>query len=52
MMEDLAAVFQHSASIMQIEFTIYGFTLSFWDILIWSTAALIIGWLIVRFLTK
>jgi fatty acid desaturase len=48
--EELQAVIQVMVQIMQIPFTIWGFTLSFWDIML----ALIIGgvviYLIGRFL--
>lgn len=49
-MEDLAATLNAAAEIMRLPFTIYGFTLSFWDIMIWSVVAGIIVFLIWRFL--
>lgn len=49
-MEDLKALFDACVELMQVPFTIYGFTLSWWDIWIWSMIAGLILWFIVRFL--
>lgn len=51
-MEDLAAVFAASLEVMQVPMTLYGFTFSWWDVLIWGTLATVVGTLIVRFLWK
>ena len=48
-MEDFAAVITYCVNIMKVPFTIWGFTLNLWDILIWSIVAGIIIYLIVRF---
>ncbi|MCQ4807542.1 hypothetical protein NE626_12030 [Intestinimonas massiliensis] len=48
-MEELAAVIALCVNILKMPFTIWGFTLNLWDILIWSLIAGIILWLIVRF---
>lgn len=49
-MEDLALLFTKTLEVMQIPFTIYGFTLSWWDIFIWSSLAAVVGYFIWRFL--
>lgn len=51
-MEDFKAMIQGAVQIMQIPFTIWGFTLNFWDIMIWSLIAGIILVLIVRFFNE
>lgn len=48
-MEDLAALIQTVVDLMRFEFTIWGFTLSFWGILIWSLIAGLIVWAVMRF---
>lgn len=48
-MEDFKAFILAPVQIMKVPFTIWGFTLNFWDILIWSLIAGILIWLIVRF---
>lgn len=48
-MEDFAAMISSVVSIMKFEFTIWGFTLSFWQILMWSLVASVIIILIVGF---
>lgn len=45
-MEDLAAVLAFCVDLMKIEFTIWGFTMSFWDILMWSLLAFIVIFLL------
>lgn len=50
-MEDLKIVLQAVMDIMKIEFTIWGFTLSYWEILIWSMVALVVIWLVWEVLT-
>ena len=44
--EDLKAVLDAIVDIMKIEFTIWGFTLSFWGIMLWSMVALIVIWIV------
>nr|WP_325296706.1 hypothetical protein [uncultured Dysosmobacter sp.] len=51
-MEDFKAVLQTTVQIMQQPFNIWGFTLNFWDIMIWSLIAGIILVLIVRFFNE
>lgn len=48
-MEVLSKLFSACVDLMQLEFTVYGFTLSWWDVFIWSALAGVAGWLIVRF---
>ena len=48
-MNDFAALISVIVEIMRQPFTIWGFTLNFWDILIWSLIAGIIVTRIVRF---
>ena len=48
-MSDFAAMIQAVVQLMQMPFTLWGFTLNFWDIMIWSLIAGIIIYLIVRF---
>lgn len=48
-MEDLAALFSANVDLMKIPFTIWGFTLSFWDIFLWSLIASIVLFVLVVF---
>lgn len=48
-MEDFKAMVQIAVDVMRFEFTIWGFTLNFWDILIWSMIAGLLIWALVRF---
>lgn len=48
-MEDLQALIQVIVQIMQIQFTIWGFTLSFWGIMLSLLVGGIVITLIVRF---
>ena len=45
-MEDLAAVLAFCVDLMKIPFTIWGFTLSWWDILMWCLLAIIVIFLL------
>ena len=45
-MEDFAAMLALPVQLMQIEFTLYGFTLSFWDILLWGMVASVVLWIV------
>lgn len=49
-MEDLAATLAAAADLMRLSFTLYGFTFSFWDIMIWSAVAGIVIFVIWRLL--
>lgn len=48
-MEDFAAMIQAVVDLMRFEFTIWGFTLTFWGILLWSMIAGLIVWAVMRF---
>ena len=48
-MDDFAAMISSVVRIMQQPFSIWGFVLNFWDIMLWSLIAGIIIYLIVRF---
>lgn len=48
-MDAFGALVQAVVQIMKLPFTIWGFTLNFWDIMIWSLIAGIVIYLIVRF---
>lgn len=48
-MTDFAAMIQAVVQLMQTPFSLWGFSLNFWDIMIWSLIAGIIIYLIVRF---
>lgn len=37
---------------MSIEFTLLGFTVSYWEVYIWSILAIVIGSMIVRFFVE
>lgn len=45
-MEDFAAMLALPVQLMQIKFTLYGFTLSFWDILLWGMVATVVLWVV------
>ena len=45
-MDDLKLVLDAVVSIMKIEFTVWGFTLSYWQIMLWSMIAGIVLWLV------
>lgn len=45
-MEDFAAMIGLSVSLLKFDMTIWNFTFSFWDILIWSMVAGIVLFLI------
>lgn len=49
-MEDLKFLIEAIVDLMKFEFTIWGFTLSFWGIMLWSMVAYIVIWLIVEVL--
>lgn len=50
MLEDLGAVIQTAYNIMSIEFSIYGYTLSWWEIMLYMLAGSIVIWAVVRFM--
>ena len=45
-MEDLQALISSVFGLFQIEFTVYGFTLSFWQVLCFSVVAGVVAWII------
>ena len=49
-MEDLKLLIEAIVDLMKFEFTIWGFTLSFWGIMLWSMVAGIVIWLVVEVL--
>ena len=49
-MEDFGTVLSTSVEVLKTPFTIWGFTLNFWDMGIWMLIASILVVLIVRFL--
>lgn len=49
-MEDIQALIEIMVRIMRMPFTIWGFTLNFWDIMLCLLIGSIIIYLIVRFL--
>ena len=51
-MELFGAVLSAAMEIMKTPFTIFEFTFSWWDVLIWGALATVGGTLIVRFLCK
>ena len=51
-MADFAAMIQAMVQLIQVPFTIWGFTLNFWDILIWTLVAGILVYVIVRFFNE
>ncbi len=38
-MEAIQALFASTLSVFQVEFSIFGFTLSMWDVFLWSAVA-------------
>ncbi len=38
-MEDMKAVISATLAVFKVEFTIFGFTLSMWDVFLWSIVA-------------
>lgn len=45
-MEDFAAMISGVVDIMKFEFTVWGYTVSFWNVLLWSLLASFVIWLI------
>lgn len=46
MISDIGLVFEKVLELFQIEFTIYGFTFSMWEVFLFDFAAAIIVWII------
>ena len=44
MISDLAWLFNSILRLFQMEFTIYGFTFSFWQVFLFDITAAIVGW--------
>lgn len=51
-MDNFSAVLSGAYELLNIDMTLFGFTFSYWDVLIWSLIVIIVGSLIVRFLWK
>ena len=49
-MDLLATAILAAVDFMKMEFTVYGYTLSYWDLLLYSLVGSFLIWLIVRFL--
>ena len=47
-MEDLNMLFQSVADLFKLEFTLYGFTFSWWQVFFWSIVAGLLSWFIGR----
>lgn len=47
-MEDFALFVHAVISLFKVEFTIYGFTLSWWQVFLWSIVASLLIWFIGR----
>lgn len=50
MLSDLGALIQAAYNIMAIEFTIYGYTLSWWEIMLYMMIGSILIYAVMRFL--
>lgn len=50
MLSDLGAAIQVAYNIMSIEFTIYGYTLSWWELMLYMMVGSILIYAVVRFL--
>ena len=46
MISDVGLVFQKVVELFQIEFTIYGFTFSMWEVFLFDFAAGIVVWIL------
>lgn len=51
-MDGLSAALTAAKDIMQIEITLGGFTFSWWDVFIWSVIAVVVGTLVIKFLSN
>lgn len=47
-MESFGTMIQGTLALFQIEFTLFGFTLSFWKVFLFSAAGSILAWMIWR----
>lgn len=45
-MSDIATLFSYVLQLFQIEFTLYGFTFSLWEVFIFSVVASLVAWLL------
>lgn len=48
-MDQIVSILNSAQDLMKIQFTLYGFTLSYWDVMIYGMIAAIVGGLIVKF---
>lgn len=45
-MSDVAALFSYVLKLFQLEFTLYGFTFSLWEVFVFSVVSSCVGWLL------
>lgn len=45
-MADIATLFSYIIQLFQLEFTLYGFTFSLWEVFVFSLIAGLIAWLL------
>lgn len=45
-MEAFGKILSATVDLMKLEFTVYGFTFSWWQIFIWSACAAIVVWVL------
>lgn len=45
-MSDIATLFSYVLQLFQIEFTLYGFTFSLWEVFIFSVVSSLVAWLL------
>lgn len=50
-MDQVVAILNSCRGIMDTEFVLYGFALSYWRIMIYGMIALIVGGLVIKFLS-
>lgn len=48
MISDFGAMISATVQLFSVEFTIYGFTFSFWEVFLFSIAASIVVWILAR----
>ena len=48
----MAQMLDFAYRIMSIQFTLFGFTFSYWEVYLWSIVAIVIGAMIVRFFAE
>jgi len=48
MLSDFSALISATVQIFSVEFTIYGFTFSFWEVFLFGIVVSIIGWFLAK----